>query len=183
MYSSKSKVLFSRNCNSESQTGLTTILGIKTLNSFGKYLGFSIFHKKLILGDFQFILDNLNSKLVGWKSKFLNMAGRTTLAKSLMSSIPNHVMKFIYLPSKICHLIDKTQRNFIWGTTNSRRRIIWLIGRPLLNLRGKEALACSRLVPKMIPSIVAYLEEYIITLHLSRTESSPSSIILIDTSF
>lgn len=58
-------------------------------NNFGKYLGFSIFFKNSVNSDF---LDNLKSKLVGWKINFLNMARRTTIAKASLSNIPNHVM-------------------------------------------------------------------------------------------
>lgn len=48
-----------------------------------------------------------NSKLNGWETKFLSIAGRTTLAKSSLSSIPNYVMQCISLPAKTLKLIDK----------------------------------------------------------------------------
>lgn len=79
---SKSKVIFSRNYSTTPKLELTTILFIPANESFGKYLGFSILQKKPTNTDFQFIIDNLNSRLVGWKTNFLNMAGRTTLKKS-----------------------------------------------------------------------------------------------------
>lgn len=63
------------------------MLNIKAREGFGKYLGFPIFHRKSQARDFQFILDNFNAKFWGWKTKFLNMAGRTTLVKaSLLAS-------------------------------------------------------------------------------------------------
>lgn len=51
--------------------------------------------------DFNFILDNLNAKLTGWKPNLLSMAGRVTLAKSSINNIPTHVMQYISLPSTI----------------------------------------------------------------------------------
>lgn len=65
----------------------------------------------------------MNYKLAGWKIKFLNMASRTTLVKVSLTSMRNHVIQYILFPSKIHRLIDRTQRNFILGTTTSKRRI------------------------------------------------------------
>lgn len=67
---------------------------------------------------FQFILDSLNAKMGGWKTNFLNMAGRNTLAKASLSSMSNHIMQYITLSNKIQKYIDRIQRNFTWGTTN-----------------------------------------------------------------
>lgn len=72
-----------------------------------------IFYKKPTNGDFQFILDNINSRLVGWKTNLLNMDGRTTLAKAILSNISNHVRQYISIPSHILKLIDRTQRNLL----------------------------------------------------------------------
>lgn len=98
-------------------------MGIRPDINFGKYLGFPIFHKKPEKGDFQFLIDNLNNKLAGWKTKFLNMTGRVTLAKSSLANIPNYVMQYINLPTSVQKIIDKSQRNCMWGTTNSKRKM------------------------------------------------------------
>lgn len=54
---------------------------------------------------------------------FLNMAGRTTLAKASFGSIPTHVMRFIKLLSSTSNKINKIQRDFIWGTTAEKRKM------------------------------------------------------------
>ncbi|OIT27443.1 putative ribonuclease h protein, partial [Nicotiana attenuata] len=51
------------------------------------------------------------------------MASRTVLIKATLSSIPSHVMQFITLPIKITKEIDRIQRNFLWGTTQEKRKI------------------------------------------------------------
>lgn len=61
--------------------------------------------------------------MAGWKTKFLNLAGRTTLAKAVLNSIHTHVMQLHKLPSTVTNRIDKIQRNFIWGTTNVKRKL------------------------------------------------------------
>ncbi|KAK4709107.1 hypothetical protein R3W88_030032 [Solanum pinnatisectum] len=67
--------------------------------------------------------DNLQSKLSGWKTNFLNMAGRTTLVKSSLSHMETHVMQYIRLPCSISKAIDRIQRNFVWGTTDVRKKL------------------------------------------------------------
>lgn len=69
----KSKVFFSRNIMSKDLDLFSGILGIKVSISFGKYLDFPIFHKRATNEDFQFIIDNMDTRLAGWKTKFLNM--------------------------------------------------------------------------------------------------------------
>lgn len=65
----------------------------------------------------------MTNRLTSWKSNFLNMAGKTTLASSTLNSIPNHIMQYNYLPIKIIKHIDKIQKIFIWGSTNISKRI------------------------------------------------------------
>lgn len=113
----KSKILFSRNSPKDIKKHISENLGIKSSTDIGKYLGFPIINKRSSAKDFQFIIDNLQSKLAGWKKQFLNITGRTTLAKASLSSIPNHVMQFTKLPSSILKKIDQIQRNFIWGSS------------------------------------------------------------------
>lgn len=49
------------------------------------------------------------------------MAGRTTLTKACLNSISTHIMHYIKLPASITKIIDKIQRNFIWGTTDEKK--------------------------------------------------------------
>lgn len=51
------------------------------------------------------------------------MAGRTTLVKSILNSLPNHVMQYISIPRSIIHKIEQYQRNFLWGTTQTRKKL------------------------------------------------------------
>lgn len=96
----KSKLTCSKNCNTDLRKYISNNLGIKIGKSFGKYLRFPIFNKRPKISDYQFIIDNLQQKLVGWKTKFLNIAERTTLAKSSLNNIPTHVMQYIRLQLK-----------------------------------------------------------------------------------
>lgn len=116
-------MLFSKNCSNATQQDLSNILGIKTSSTFGKYLGFHMFHSTPKSFDFYFLLDNMHSKLVSWKTKFLNMAGRTTLAKASLVGIPNHVIQINLLPTTMHKRINRIQRNFLWGTTEKKNAL------------------------------------------------------------
>ncbi|KAK4724051.1 hypothetical protein R3W88_026830 [Solanum pinnatisectum] len=65
----------------------------------------------------------MKAKLSGWKTKLLNMTGRTVLTKSTLSSIPSHVMQYINIPVGVLNKINKIQRDFIWGTTAEKRKM------------------------------------------------------------
>lgn len=52
------------------------------------------------------------------------MIGRTVLAKSILSSMPTHVMQYISIPSKVLHTVDKIQRDFIRGSEAGRNPLL-----------------------------------------------------------
>lgn len=54
------------------------------------------------------------------------MAGRIVLAKATLSGIPTHVMSYIKLSESITKSLDKTIRDFIWGTTQEKKQMHFL---------------------------------------------------------
>ncbi|CAN1743005.1 Putative ribonuclease H protein At1g65750, partial [Linum perenne] len=69
------------------------------------------------------VLERLDNKLAGWKAENLSLAGRVTLASSVLNSIPSFVMQTSFLPVYLCDQIDKKIRDFIWGSTEGIRKI------------------------------------------------------------
>ena len=65
----------------------------------------------------------MNHRLNGWKGKFLSLAGRVTLTKSALATIPSYVMQAMKLPTSICYKIDQVCGQFIWGSSDSKRKI------------------------------------------------------------
>lgn len=114
----KSSVFFSPNVDQSMRNDLCDVLGFKSTPSLRKYLGFPIKHKGA-QQDFKFILDCIQSKLAGWKANLLSLAGRIILTKSVTSIIPNYMMQCVALPPKI----DKLNRNFIWGSSENKKKI------------------------------------------------------------
>lgn len=98
-------------------------LGILATNNLGRHLGFPIIHKSRVGNAFNFILDKVQSKLAGWKFRLLSRAGRLVLAKSAAVPIVEYYMQCHNLPAKVCDSIDKMMRDFIWGSTEERKRM------------------------------------------------------------
>ena len=61
--------------------------------------------------------------MVGWKSNRLSLEGRIVLTQSVISTIPSYVMQCATLPPKILQGVDKLNRNFLWGTLETRKKI------------------------------------------------------------
>lgn len=120
---SKSRLIFSKNCPPLIKSSTSQLLNITPTNSFGKYLGFLILNHKPKPTDFQHIIDNMRNKLASWKTNFLSLAGRATLAESTRNAIPTHAMQYIYFPKKFHKTIDKIQRDFIWGSNTTRKMV------------------------------------------------------------
>ncbi|CAN1178324.1 Putative ribonuclease H protein At1g65750 [Linum perenne] len=65
----------------------------------------------------------MDKKLAGWKANNLSLAGRVTLASSVLNVIPSFVMQTAFLPVHVCEAIDKRIRDFVWGSVQGSRKI------------------------------------------------------------
>lgn len=59
---------------------------------------------------FSHLLQKLEAYLAGWKTHQLSFAGRVTLAKSVLSTLSNHLMQYVYIPKSVCDSFDKMIR-------------------------------------------------------------------------
>lgn len=84
----KSLVYYTPNTNLEVLATVREELQLKLMSRDNKYLGLPVFMCKDKVRNFAVIKERLNSKMVGWKSKILSQAGRTTLIKSVVTSLP-----------------------------------------------------------------------------------------------
>ena len=122
----KSIVYFSPNVDRDTRESLCDILGFASTASLRKYLGFPIKHPGSSSQDFNFVLDRVKQKLSGWKANMLSLAGRVVLIQASSSSIPSYVMQGIYLPGRILDGMDRVNRNFLWGSSETMRKIHWV---------------------------------------------------------
>ena len=56
----------------------------------------------------------------------LSLAGRAILVQASSAAIPSYVMQCAKLPRRILDGIDRVNRNFLWGTTETTKKIHWV---------------------------------------------------------
>ncbi|KAJ0682333.1 putative RNA-directed DNA polymerase [Helianthus annuus] len=72
------------------------------------------------------IIDRIYSKLSRWKAKHLSFAGRLTLVKSVLGSLPSYFLSLFVAPKCVIKRIEKIRREFLWGKRNNRNKLRWL---------------------------------------------------------
>ena len=78
------------------------------------YLGLPLHTRKLRRVEFQPLIDKIAARLPAWKGKFLNRAGRLTLVRAVLSSIPTYFLT-VFAPQKwALKQVDKIRRSFLW---------------------------------------------------------------------
>lgn len=88
------------------------ILNMKGLKPDADYLGAPLFLSKAPTKDFKYLQDRLDARLMGWRSKCLSWAGRSTLIKSITQAMPTYAMSSFNIPTKICDKLDALARRF-----------------------------------------------------------------------
>ncbi|ONK68085.1 uncharacterized protein A4U43_C05F7270 [Asparagus officinalis] len=112
----KSKIFISPNVETDLAQRIQWESGFSVTSDLGVYLGMPLLHKKIDKHTFDPLLQKINNKLSGWRSKNLSLAGRITLAKSVITSLPVYTMASIDLPGSVCDKIDQITRSFVWGS-------------------------------------------------------------------
>jgi hypothetical protein len=115
----KSRFMFSKNVSRRKRAMFTQFSSIRIASGLGKYLGFPFIQGQVKRADFNFIFDKISRRLVDWKNRLLNKAGKLTLARSVMSTVPIYPMQNYWLPQATCMVIDRVVRNFIWDNRES----------------------------------------------------------------
>ena len=134
----------------DTREALGDILGFRTTPAIGKFLGIPIKSLSSSSQDFNFVLDRVKQKLVGWKANLLSLARRAILVQASLVTIPVYAMQCTYLPNKILEGIDLVNRNFLWGTIDQVRRMHWVSWSKITRPKVKGGLGLQTIKGKNI---------------------------------
>lgn len=125
---------------------MSRVYGIPIANDLGVYLGISLVQGRKTRQSYDGLLARIRGRLQKWKANSLNLAGRFTLAKSVLATIPLYTMQSQLLPRGVCDDIDKIVRNFIWNGCSEGRKIHLLCWETLCLPRsaGRQGLQTMR---------------------------------------
>ncbi|CAL5358449.1 unnamed protein product [Camellia sinensis] len=88
-----------------------------------KYLGMPLGANPSRKLTWQPVIEKFKLKLASWKRRFLSFAGRLTLIKAVLSSLPIYYLSLFKMPTGVAKEIAKIQSTFLWGGSNLRRKI------------------------------------------------------------
>lgn len=97
----KTQIFFSKNVEPSTAKNISTTNGFSVTNNFGKYLGMPLLHNRVTKATYQEIVDKVDKKLSGRNALHLSLAGRVTLAQSVIQAIPTYAMQTTHLPDGI----------------------------------------------------------------------------------
>ncbi|CAN1147561.1 Putative ribonuclease H protein At1g65750 [Linum perenne] len=141
----KSVCFCSPNTLRSTASTIAGILGFSLTQNLGRYLGVPILHERTSTQTYQGIVDRITQKLMGWKVKSLSLAGRVTLAQSVLAAIPAYVMQTAVIPSTTCEIIDRLIQNFVWGSTEETQKVHLIAWDDICKPKEEGDLASNRL--------------------------------------
>lgn len=87
------------------------------------YLGLPLGANLRRMKTWQPVVEKVKAKLALWKRRMLSFAGRLTLIKSVLDSLPSYYISLFKLPKGVAKEIDKLRATFLWGSSEIRRKI------------------------------------------------------------
>lgn len=105
------------------QSAISQAMGMETTMDLGRYLGMPTLVSRVTKETYAYLCEKIDRRLAGWKSKYLSLAGRITLAKSTLSTMATCSMQSAKIPRTVCDSIDKRIRRFVWGGDDEKSRV------------------------------------------------------------
>jgi len=93
-----------------------------------RYLGLPLGANPNRLSIWKPVLSTIRAKLSIWEGKFLSMAGRRRLIKSVLNSLPLYYMSVFTMPKGIIKAISSINRCFLWKGTSIHMIFVSLLG-------------------------------------------------------
>ena len=90
-----------------------------------QYLGCPIFIGRKSKYLFNGFVDSIKLRINSWSKNCLSSGGRITLIRSVLSSIPVHLISVLQPPKGTLHDIEMILANFLWGERQGTAKFHW----------------------------------------------------------
>ncbi|KAJ0505327.1 putative RNA-directed DNA polymerase [Helianthus annuus] len=87
-----------------------------------KYLGVMVGANMNRMINWKPVYDTFDVRLAKWKAGILSIAGRITLIKAVLESLPNYYFSLYKAPVKVIKDLEAKMRNFLWGGDGSVKK-------------------------------------------------------------
>lgn len=144
----KSVIMFSKNVSNSLARSISHELRFKLTKQLGKYLGTQLVQGRFSKDYYKELIVKVETKLSRWKASSMSLAGRATLARSVLQSIPVFSMQTALLPRLVIQKLDKAVRDFIWGEGGEKRKLHLLSWEQICRPRSKGGLGLNNLASR-----------------------------------
>lgn len=131
----KSSITFSLKTSSETKDIEKSILGIEKEGGVVKYLGFLEHFGRRKKDLFKHIVDHIKQRAGSWATKKLIQAGILIMIKSVLSSIPTHMISCFQIPKSLYKRIQLAFTRFWWDESSEKRKMCWVAWKKLTKLK------------------------------------------------
>ncbi|KAJ0493102.1 putative RNA-directed DNA polymerase [Helianthus annuus] len=104
------------------------------------YLGVPIGANMKRTTHWQPVVEKLQKRLSSWKARTLSFAGRVTLAKAVLGSLPSYYLSIYIAPKAVIKKLESIRRMFVWGITALGGKINWVRWDKMTKLKAKGGL-------------------------------------------
>lgn len=101
----------------ENVDSLASFFGCKVAQLPSSYLGLPLgapFKDKSMWNPVVVLVERFERWLTGWKKQLLSKAGRLTLVKNTLSSLPTYYISLFVIPASVQNKLEKLERDFLW---------------------------------------------------------------------
>lgn len=111
----KSQFVLSSYITNRQQHNIIQVLAMQPSSLPIKYLGSYLYRGVNRASYCASLLQHFDSKLTGWASRLLSPGSRLILLKSVLTSIPLHILAASRLPKSIIQVLNRKISFFLWG--------------------------------------------------------------------
>lgn len=79
------------------------------------------------------VIERMSSKLSACTRKHLSKGGKLVMFKSVLASVPIHFLSLFQALKSVINKFEKLQRDFLWGSSNTQRKIHWVGWKDICN--------------------------------------------------